>query len=131
MKKFALSFTAILALALVSAAVAQQPNGKSSNRDEEPTIQVAPTAEMWFYQQYQREQREFQDPWAGVRRKAEFAAAQRQARIASMKWFGYSNSRPVANPTPWGSMYSPAWSSNSSRPYGWTGQATVPQIFYR
>ncbi|HEV7222374.1 MAG TPA: hypothetical protein VGN42_06700 [Pirellulales bacterium] len=78
------------------------------------------TPEMWFYQQ---EMRRYDDPRAAVRRKAEYRAAQRQRRIAAMEWYGYSNSRPLANPTPFASgTYSPGWVSNNYRsPMEWSG----------
>ncbi len=82
---------------------------------------VPPTAEMWFYEQ---ERNRHDDPKLAVRRKAEFKAAQRGNRIASLHWYGMSNSRPAASATPWFGTYSPTWSSNSSDPYRWnaTGQ---------
>ena len=93
----------------------------------EPEIslgQLTPTPEMWFYEQAMRR---YRDPKVSVRRRAEFEADQRQARLAAQRWFGYSNSRPTVNPTPFTSNYSPMWTSNS--PYGgqWRGvsQTTV------
>lgn len=78
------------------------------------------TPEMWFYQQ---EMRRYDDPRAAVRRKAEYRAAQRQRRIAAMEWYGFSNLRPQANPTPFASgVYSPGWVSNNYRhPMQWSG----------
>ena len=78
------------------------------------------TPEMWFYQE---EMRRHDDPKMAVRRKAEFRAAQRQRRIAAMEWYGFSNMRPIANPTPFtGGVYSPGWISNNNRhPMEWSG----------
>jgi hypothetical protein len=74
------------------------------------------TPEMWFYSQ---ERSRYEDPKNAVRRNAEFRAAQRQNRLASLRWFGMSNSRPIASPTPWFGTYSPAWTANSVDPYSW------------
>jgi hypothetical protein len=81
--------------------------------------EVRATPEMWFYEQYRRE---YQDPKMAVRRNAEYRAAQRQQRLAALKWFGFSNQRPRASSDPFNSDWSPAWSSNNPvYPYRWTG----------
>ena len=46
---------------------------------------------MWFYDQAMRQ---YKDPKMAVRAKAEFRAQERMRRLESMKWFGFSNSRP-------------------------------------
>lgn len=90
-------------------------------------IQLTPgmaTPEMWFYEQ---EMRRYADPKAMVRARAEMRADARQARIESMKWFGYSNARPQANPTPFTGTYSPVWSGNGGG-YRWIGSGSGPVI---
>jgi hypothetical protein len=116
----ALAACAVL-LACGIMARAQQPAArptidKASTADPEFSLgQMTPTPEMWFYQQAQRQ---YRDPKMAVRKRAEFEADQRQVRLASQRWFGYSNSRPIANPIPYtGGTYSPMWTSNS--PYSW------------
>jgi hypothetical protein len=86
------------------------------------------TPEVWFYQQ---ELRRYEDPKAAVRRKAEFRAWQRQRRIAAMQWYGFSNSRPMANPIPWQSgVYGPGWVANNYRhPYEWSGAGRTAVIY--
>jgi hypothetical protein len=80
---------------------------------------AAQTPEMWFYEQYMSQ---YQDPKLAVRRKAEFRAQQRENRLAAMRWFGLSNSRPRASSDPWNSDWSPGWASNNTwYPYRWTG----------
>lgn len=87
---------------------------------------AAPTAEMWLYQQ---ELLRREDPRTAVREKAEFRAAQRQRRIAARKWFGLSNARPVASPTPgYGDPWSPSWASNTWSPYRWSGYGHTTTI---
>lgn len=85
--------------------------------------QLTPTAEMWFYEQAKERS---DDPKAGVRRAAQFRAEQRRNRIAAMKWFGMSNSRPIASPTPTMGFYSPTWTANSAEPYHWRGVMATP-----
>lgn len=80
------------------------------------TPQVTP--ELWVYSQ---EMRRHDDPAMAVRRKAEIQADQRLARITAMKWYGLSNSRPTANPTPTMGQYSPSWVGN-----GWDRFDFVP-----
>ncbi len=83
------------------------------------------TPEMWFYEQYMRE---YKDPKNAVRANAEFAARQRANRLAAMRWFGYSNSRPRVSPDPV-DVYPPAWASNTPlQPNRW--QATGGQPYY-
>lgn len=86
------------------------------------------TPEIWLYQQ---ELRRYEDPRLAVRRKAEFRAWQRQRRIAALDWYGYSNARPMANPTPFaGGVYAPSWISNSYRhPDQWSGAGRTAVIF--
>lgn len=87
--------------------------------------QLAPTPEMWFYEQ---ERQAYMTPAMAVRRKAEVETAQRDARIASRRFFGMSAARPRANPTPLFGSYSPAWVGNQNDRNLWTAErnATVP-----
>ena len=142
MKKLAF-LVAAGALALAGRAEAQQPRSSLSLRTQAPAPSRTQksnadlaaesaaslgqmTPEMWFYQQ---ELRRYEDPKAAVRRKAEYRAAQRQRRIAAMDWYGYSNLRPTANPTPWFGTYSPGWVSNNYRhPYEWSGAGRTAVI---
>jgi hypothetical protein len=81
------------------------------------------TPEMWFYEQYMRQ---YQDPKMAVRASAEFRADQRHRRLASMQWFGLSNSRPQACPDPFHADWSPGWKSNNlAYPYRWNGVGTT------
>lgn len=112
------------AVAVVSHAGAQDLN---LNRGEPVATQQSPdqlpslsniTPEMWLYlQQLQRHD----DPKMAVRRKAEERARQRENRLASRRWFGLSNMRPVANPVPLMGTYSPMWVGNSWDEYHWVG----------
>ncbi len=74
---------------------------------------------MWFYDQ---QMRQYQDPKMMARQKAEFHAQQRMRRIESMKWFGFSNSRPAVGSDPVNGDYAPHWTSNANYfPSRWNG----------
>lgn len=88
---------------------------------------LTPTPEMWFYEQ---ERKRHDDPKLTIRARAEQRAAQRGERLASMKWYGFSNSRPTVSPTPWFSSYSDHWGSNSYDPLRWRMPA-VPLVVLR
>lgn len=104
-----------------------RPRG-SLRRDAEPTLSPpTPTPEMWLYEQ---ERKRYEDPKAAVRRAAEYRTTQRQRRIEARKWFGYSNSRPLASPNPWYDTYSPMWTGNAVNPYEWSGTGG-PSVAFR
>jgi hypothetical protein len=107
----------VLALACGSIAAAQQPVRQHPAAQPELTPAVT-TPDMWYYSQ---EQRRHDDPQQAVRRKAEFVSQQRAARVAAMKWYGMSNSRPVASTTPSMGVYSPAWVGNGGDRFDWIG----------
>jgi hypothetical protein len=104
----------VIALACVSTASAQQPARQPALTPE--LTPAVTTPDMWYYSQ---EQRRHDDPRQAVRRKAEFVSQQRAARIAAMKWYGMSNSRPVASTTPSMGVYSPAWVGNGGDRFDW------------
>ncbi len=56
-----------------------------------------------------------------VFRNAASKAAQRRHRMASLKWYGYSNLRPIASPMPNYNTYSPMWAGNTWDAYRWVG----------
>jgi hypothetical protein len=113
----------------VSVATAQQPTpSPTANSFTPPSLSAPPvTPELWVYSQ---EQRRHDDPALAVRRKAEIQADQRLARLAAMKWHGFSNSRPVASPMPFTGQYSPAWVGNGWERYDWVGGSTAPSTLY-
>lgn len=57
-----------------------------------------------------------------VQKKAMFRAEQRQLRIASRRWYGFSQSRPVVAAVPYMTNYSPHWVGRHWHPYySWYG----------
>jgi len=78
----------------------------------EPAVSTRLTPELWHYQQ---ERSRLDDPAQAVRRKAEIRSIQRAERLASLKWYGMSNSRPLyTNTTPaLGGFGTATWTSNS------------------
>ena len=128
MKKL-LTLAFLLSLAPVSRLSAQPPlveipksPAPEIRTDFSPGM-LAPTPEMWFYEQ---ERRRANDPKQLVKAKAEFKASQRQRRLATQAWFGYSASRPVANHTPWmGLTYSPGWNGGQLDPFRWSSAGPI------
>ncbi|MGI9429841.1 MAG: hypothetical protein ACR2NM_14355 [Bythopirellula sp.] len=60
------------------------------------------------------------------RLRAETRARQRLTRMESMRWYGFSASRPTASGIPFTTMYSPAWTRPGGRPFAWyTSQRPV------
>ena len=77
------------------------------------------TPEMWFYDQAMRQ---YKDPKMAVHAKADLRAQQRERRLESMKWFGFSNIRPRASSDPFHNDYSPGWVANPGYyPSRWNG----------
>lgn len=118
-----LSSLAILASTLLASGIAWAQGPQEVKRtpvgDGSSLSHVAPTPEMWFYDQ---ELRQRYSPELAVRRKAELETAQRMQRMAASEWYGHSAARPNANPTPFtGGVYSPTWSSTTRDPYRWAG----------
>ena len=70
------------------------------------------------------------DPRFIIHEKAQARAYQRQARLASMSWYGMSNSRPMAATTPFMSRYSPVWEMPGGRPYSWHPTYRWPAYSY-
>jgi hypothetical protein len=115
------------------ASVPATNNAKGEATKAEPQLEISPgelspTPEMWFYEQ---ENRRHDDPKHAVRRNAEQENAQRQARLASRQWFGYSNLRPSVDPLPTLGDYSPMWKSNTYFPYQWSTVSDVPIVVWR
>ncbi len=117
----------IVLVGIAGVAQAQGPKSEARElrRDQAPNA-VSPTPEMWFYEQ---ERTRYEDPKGAVRRKAETRANQRAERLASMKWYGMSNSRPIAGTTPMFGTYSPMWVSNTADPFRW--RSPVPTVVVR
>jgi hypothetical protein len=66
---------------------------------------------------------------AAVRRMAEARNEQRLRRLASMRWFGLSNSRPQASPDLVNGDYAPRWISNTlGAPSQWSGGTQSPTV---
>jgi hypothetical protein len=113
--QFALS---LVVVGLASHAYGQDRNARKEADAKKTLVPAQVTPEMWIYSQ---EMRRYEDPQQAVRRKAELKAAQRTSRLAAMKWFGFSNARPQANPVPFMSVYSPTWIGNGYDRYDWVG----------
>ena len=125
-----------IALAASSKALAQEPDDPFAVRAPSRTRitapaqilspgEVAATPEMWFYEQ---ERLRYADPRQAVRAQAEYRALQRSRRLAALKWFGLSNSRPIANSDPFHTTYSPRWVGNGYLPSHWIAGSGTPVV---
>ena len=125
-----------IALAVTSHGFAQEPDDPFATRPSRrisstvpPQIvspgEVVATPEMWFYEQ---ERLRYADPRQAVRAKAEYRAFQRSRRLAALKWYGFSNSRPVANPDPFHGSYSPRWVGNGYLPSQWSAGSSTTVV---
>ena len=86
-----------------------------------------PKEQSWYREQQQPAK---PDPKVIVQQKAAFRAEQRMSRMASMEWYGMSNSRPQACPTPLTSRYSPAWEEPGGSPYSWFPYSRPGYVLY-
>jgi hypothetical protein len=95
-------------------------------------VNAAATPEEPHEQSWYREQQQAgkPDPKAIVQQKAQFRAEQRMSRMASMEWYGMSNSRPQACPTPLTSRYSPTWENPGGKPYSWFPYSRPGYVLY-
>jgi hypothetical protein len=130
-----LSLAAVFALFFASPLSAQQPgNLRLAAADTSATPdglrvvspgEVLATPEMWFYEQ---QVRRIDDPALAFREISAQKAAQRRARLATMKWYGLSNSRPQASIDVVHGPYSPQWIGNGYHPYSWAGPAATSTV---
>ena len=114
----------LVAAMAVAAFNAFSTSGASAQEPDAEFVDAPQSSDMWFYKHIVER---YDDPKMSVRRKAEFRGLQRQSRIAALKWYGMSNSRPHAAPHPYTSVYSPTWHASRLRPYAWytTGRSPV------
>jgi hypothetical protein len=66
-----------------------------------------------------------------IHQNAQTRGQQRQLRLSSMAWYGMSNSRPTASPTPFTTLYSPVWQMPGGRPYAWYPMHRTTYLIYR
>jgi len=128
MSRLLFSFAfAIVALPML--AVAQQPVSPSHNArpSYSPSVskstEVTGTPEMWFYEQ---ERLRYEDPNTIARARAEYEANQRQARMAALKWYGMSNSRPQAGTDVNNGVFAPKWTGNMAFGNDWSIVSPAP-----
>lgn len=110
-----------VALLLACAAV---PAAAQSPADEAAAAS-RPESEGWYYDSGQMKL----DPLQVHMQKSAQRAAQRNARIAAMNWYGMSNARPTASATPFTGMYSPAWQMPGGRPFAWRPHTYTSTVY--
>ena len=112
-------------LASCNTAQAQAADGRLTDNQAAGNIEagaaLTPEKE-WYYGRTVTQT----EPKTLGRQKAEIRARQRLARKESMRWYGFSASRPTAAGIPFTTMYSPAWTRPGGRPFAWyTSQRPV------
>ena len=83
----------------------------------------------WYYQPATTPTQYQPNPKAIIHQKAMARSQQRSDRLAAMNWYGMSNSRPTAAPTPFCTIYSPAWQSPGGKPFAWYTSGRPIYIF--
>ena len=112
------SLVFVVSLFVAAPAAAKSPG----TLDPKPGIGISPgevtaTPDMWFYEQSLRQ---YNDPRWLIRQKAEFRTAERMRRMAALRAYGFSNSRPMAGVDPIHGDYGPYWTSgNIYQPFRW------------
>ncbi len=81
-------------------------------------------------QSWYREQSPKPDTLAIVQQKAQVRAQQRMDRMASMAWYGMSNSRPQGSTTPFMGRYGPVWEMPGGKPYSWYPYVRPGYVMY-
>lgn len=130
-----MSLAAAVVVMIASQLYAKQPDSlRVAAKDNSTTSiplrvaspgEVPATPEMWFYeQQIQRQD----DPAVAFRAISAQKAADRRARLAAMKWYGFSNSRPQAGIDVVHGLYSPQWIGNGYQPNSWVGPAATATV---
>ncbi len=112
MKRLACSLSMLVAL-YCSAACAQEIKFVPEAVDP-PTKLAEPkehtlTPEMY---RYLSDLQRYGGPQDLTRQRAQREADLRKERLNAMRWYGYSNSRPMAAATPFTSSYGPRWTGN-------------------
>ncbi|MFO0886461.1 MAG: hypothetical protein U0894_20160 [Pirellulales bacterium] len=106
-------------------------DGIASRVSDEPVLSegmISSHPEIYLYMQAMKRH---DDPQQAIRRKAELKASQRMGRIASSKWYGISNSRPMASTVPTMGLYSPYWAGNGASPFEWSASSGSSYSFFR
>ena len=87
----------------------------------ESEVAEAGQVEDWYY----RSPGEVVPKRSVAQQRAEFRAQQRMGRLASQRWYGYSNARPTVAAMPFTAMYRAAWQRPGGWPYHWSRPTVV------
>jgi hypothetical protein len=112
-----------ICLANCPPAAAQEPETAPPADDD--------VSESWYSSNTDRQPAYRPNPRAIVHERAILRANQRNARLASLAWYGMYNGRPIASPTPFTSIYSPMWQQPGGRPFAWYASTRPTYVFYR
>ena len=118
MKRLSLFAPALLVVAIGSISC----NVATAQDAAAPDQSSATEDKQWYYGPTGSEA----EPKPLGRLRSEQRARQRLTRMESMRWYGFSASRPTASGMPFTTMYAPAWSRPGGRPFAWyTSQRPV------
>jgi hypothetical protein len=136
MTRFAFCLSLVMALSC-SAAWAQDVSFGPAKDVDPPQAEKEHTLTPEMYR-YLSDLQRYGGPQDLTRVRAAREADQRKERLAAMRWYGYSNSRPMAAATPFTSQYGPRWVGGRNNPYFWwdmgnfqshvTAQSGVPTL---
>ena len=124
----AVRFMFLVVAVLVTPAIAQETNPLFGNAAGSTELSGVTGSSPTQHESYQPENFGYETPKQIIRRKADEQGQQRRMRIAASKWYGLSNSRPIANPIPSMGTYSPMWAGSSWNPYLWVGRTTQIRV---
>lgn len=136
MTRFAFCLSLIVTLSC-SAAWAQDVSFGPAKDVDPPQAEKEHTLTPEMYR-YLSDLQRYGGPQDLTRVRAQREADQRKERLSAMRWYGYSNSRPMAAATPFTSQYGPRWVGGRNQPYFWrdmghfqthvTAQGGVPTL---
>ena len=66
-----------------------------------------------------------------IQQKAQVRAQQRMARMESLKWYGFSAARPLANVTPFMGVPSPRYEMPGGSPFSWYPYRGTTVVYIR
>ncbi len=94
---------------------------KTDSPKPEARVDESGQVEDWYY----RSPGEVVTKKSIAQMKAEARGQQRMNRLASQRWYGYSNARPTVAAIPFTAMYRSAWQRPGGWPYHWNRSPVV------
>ena len=114
---FVLLTVACVGMLVTKPALAQEADAPNA----ESEVAEAGQVNDWYY----RSPVEVVPQKSVAQQRAEFRGQQRMSRLASQRWYGYSNARPTVAAMPFTAMYRAAWQRPGGWPYHWIRPTVV------